>query len=112
MNSPGKDKVEAVFTAAVPAPRSDEIKIKTKYGYLTLANNPLHPDLKIRIIIKKVVGNAVQRNYYRRVLRKYLKDNHSKFKRYNDCVFYYHYKTRAYFQEIQNELNDKITGIA
>ncbi len=112
MNSPGNDKVKSVTTADVLATRPDEIKIKTKYGYLTLVNNPRHPDLKIRILIKKVVGNAVQRNYYKRVLRKYLRDNHSKFYRYNDCVFYYHYKARVHFNDIQNELNDKISGLA
>jgi len=111
MSSPGSNKEKSIDGAISPAARPDEIKIKTRYGFLTLAHNPRHPDLKIRIIIKKVVGNAVQRNYYRRVLRKYLKDNHSKFKRYNDCVFYYHYKTRVYFHEIQNELNDKISGV-
>jgi len=112
MSIPGNDKIKSKDAATPLTNRPDEIKLKTKYGYLTLANSPLHADLKIRIIIKKVTGNAVQRNYYKRVLKKYFRDNRSRFNRYNDCVFYYNYKIRAYFQDIQNELNDKISELA
>jgi ribonuclease P protein component len=112
MNSPGKNKRKSVTAADPQLTPPDEIKIKTKYGYLTLAINPQNPDLKIRILIKKVVGNAVQRNYYKRLLRQYLRDNRSRFIRYNDCVFYYHSKVRASFHDIQDELNNKISGLA
>jgi ribonuclease P protein component len=110
MSTPGRRK-EKLTAEVFKSNRSGEIRIKTKYGYLTLTINPNHPDLKIRVLIRKIVGNAVKRNYYKRVLRECMRNNRSKFSPYNDCTFYYQYKARARFTEIQNELNDKFSGL-
>jgi ribonuclease P protein component len=112
MSTPGKDRASSDADEPAAAKPSDEVRIKTKYGNLILADNHLHADFRIRILIKKISGNAVQRNYYKRVIRQYLRENRSRFKRYNDCVFYYHSKARISFQDIQAELNEKISGLS
>jgi ribonuclease P protein component len=86
-------------------------KIRTKYGYLNLSNNPLLPVFKLRIIIRKGVGNAVYRNYIKRIIREYMRIKRSELMRFNDCVFFYQYKTKINYIDLQNELDVKIASL-
>jgi ribonuclease P protein component len=107
MNTPARPKGAKPANSSCP----EEKKIRTKYGFLNLADNSRHSEFKIRIIIRKGAGNAVCRNYIKRIIRKYLRDNRSKLQRFNDCTFYYQSKTPIDYIDIKKEIDNKIADL-
>jgi len=107
MNIPARPEGVDTTDSSCPA----EKKIRTKYGYLNLTQNPQHEEFKLRILIKKGTGNAAYRNYIKRIIREYLRHERSKLIFYNDCVFYFHSSDKINYMDLQNELNSKISSM-
>jgi len=65
-------------------------------------------NIKTRIVVRKKVGQAVYRNYIKRIIRAYIRGNRSKLYSYNDFVFYFNSGPKATFKDICNELDERI----
>ena len=60
------------------------------------------------VLIKKNVGNAVKRNYYKRIVREFIRKNINKFGTYKKIVFLYNYKGNINFRKLEKEFKKKI----
>jgi len=85
--------------------RKDEIKslldsskkIYTTFGLIFLNTDIQDEDLKIAVLVKKKCGTAVKRNYIKRIIRHFVRENRSLFLNYNRVIFLYRYQGTVNF---------------
>jgi ribonuclease P protein component len=63
------------------------------------------------VLIKKNVAIAVKRNYYKRIVREYIRKNIKKFNGYNNVVFLFNKRCKAKYRDIKNEFDIKLNMI-
>jgi len=80
-------------------------KIKGRYGNFYFYNGH-HDGKKIAVLIKKYVGNAVQRNYRKRIVRECIKKNLHILNKYNEVVFLFNYKGEINYQQLSEEFSN------
>jgi ribonuclease P protein component len=83
-------------------------KFYTKYGLYFLTNISGDPNIHIAVLIKKSVGKAVERNYYKRIVKEYIRKNIDKFSLWNRIVFIYNYRGKVKFKDIMEEFDSKL----
>lgn len=81
-------------------------KIYTKFGIFFLGKDE-NPEKQVGILVKKAVGIAVKRNYYKRVLREYIRTNLENFSDYNKIIFVINKKIDVPFSQLKMELDQK-----
>lgn len=79
-------------------------------GILFLHHKDDADDTKFAVLIKKNTGNAVQRNYRKRIVREYLRKNISRFvPRYNRVIFLYTMPGSIDYQMLTEEIDKKVS---
>ena len=80
----------------------------TRFGIFFLAKNRSE-DIHYAVLVKKNVGNAVKRNYYKRIIREYIRNNFSKFGQYNMIMFLYNYRESMKHTDLKSEFDKQLT---
>ncbi len=82
-------------------------RIKTRFGnfYLMQGEQGMK---RMAVLIKKHVGNAVQRNYCKRIIRTYIRNTAHQIKQYNDIIFLYTFSGDVTYQDIYEEFSDRL----
>ena len=86
-------------------------KVYLKTGLIFLFKKEDSKDLKAAFLIKKKIGNAVKRNYIKRVLRSILRENYNIFNKYNRIIFLYNYRGRVDFKFIESSIFNRLEKI-
>ncbi len=83
-------------------------RVRSRFGNFYLLNGH-HSEKRMAVLIKKHVGNAVQRNYRKRIVREYIRKNISDIcgmKRYNELVFLFNYKGEINYHQLSKGLSN------
>lgn len=76
-------------------------KIRTKYGIIFVKRN-VSENLLAGILIKKNTGNAVQRNYSKRIIRHFIRAQAQQLTTYSRVVFLYLYKGKTTYAQLES----------
>lgn len=76
-------------------------KVYTKYGIIFLKNLPGTANKHIAILVKKKCGNAVKRNYIKRLLRRFIREHALLLTNNNRIAFLYLYTGKAEYKKIE-----------
>ena len=79
----------------------------TRFGIFFLAKNE-KPEKQIAVLVKKSIGIAVKRNYFKRLIREYIRKNLKKFSDYNQIIFVINKKIDVPFAQLKLEFDQKI----
>ena len=83
-------------------------KIHTRYGLFFLSEESFSNQIGFAVLIKKSVGNAVRRNYYKRIVRSYFRNNLKLFANYGKVLFLFNYEGKTTFQELAKEFDNRL----
>lgn len=92
-------------------------KVYTKFGLIFLYKKDDNKLTKIGILIKKKSGNAVKRNYIKRIIKQFIRNEYKIICTYNKIVFLYNYKDKVSYNDLHvsyiNALNqyEKTTSV-
>ncbi|MBD3223233.1 MAG: ribonuclease P protein component [Caldithrix sp.] len=89
-------------------------KISTQFGPIFFPKGKKNDDskvCKIAILLSKKVGNAVHRNYVKRIFKEYIRKHPATFKKYGRAVLIYNFKGSVNFHAMEKELNGKLKRI-
>ena len=79
----------------------------TRFGIFFLEKNE-KPEKQIAVLVKRSIGNAVKRNYFKRLVREYIRINLNKFSDYNKIIFVINKKIDVTFAQLIIEFDQKI----
>jgi len=65
------------------------VKIRSSYGSFFLCSKRKAEFIHAAVLIKKSVGNAVLRNYCKRIVREYIRNRRFFFRKFNNFIFIY-----------------------
>ena len=77
-------------------------KVYTKFGLLFLYKDNNDTLSKIGIFVKKKSGNAVKRNYIKRIIRQFACKEYNIICHYNIIVFLYNYQGKISYSDLSN----------
>lgn len=80
-------------------------RVKTNYGNFYLMRGDQNIK-RMAVLIKKQVGNAVQRNYCKRIVREYIRRSTGVFGSYHDIIFLYNFQGAVSYREIYADFSD------
>jgi ribonuclease P protein component len=83
-------------------------KIYTKYGVFFLCDKSNTDQLRFAVLIKKNVGNAVQRNYCKRIVRTYMRNKINSFTKNGKILFVYTYEGKIGYTLLEQEFDKKL----
>jgi ribonuclease P protein component len=83
-------------------------KIHTKYGVFFLHEKSYKEQLRFAVLIKKKVGNAVHRNYCKRIVRSYIRNKINKFTENGKVLFVYTYEGKIEYNLLEQEFDKKL----
>jgi ribonuclease P protein component len=86
-------------------------KIYTKYGIFFLSREESASVIAFAVLIKKSVGNAVLRNYCKRIVRVYIRSYFQKFLVFRKIVFLYNFQGKVSFDDLTQEFNNKLESL-
>ena len=82
-------------------------RVHTKFGLLFLYNDNKDNISKIGILIKKKSGSAVKRNYIKRIMRQFIRNEFDLICQYNQIIFLYNYQGKISYKELRDTyIND------
>ena len=64
-------------------------KVFNRYGIIFIREEKNFPDTRIAILIKKKAGNAVHRNYVKRIIRHFIREQDALLSKYGRSTFLY-----------------------
>jgi len=82
-------------------------KIRTKYGIFFIGLKKTNNWIEFAVLIKKSTGNAVWRNYCKRIVRAYSRNKIDMFPANRQVIFIYTYEGKINYKLLEEEL-DKI----
>ena len=83
-------------------------KIHTKYGIFFLSRETSLAAISYAVLIKKSVGNAVWRNYCKRIVRTYIRNNVQKFSQFRKFIFLYNFNGKIRYSDLIQEFNKRL----
>jgi len=86
-------------------------RLQTKYGIFFIQKNESDNRINFAVLIKKSVGNAVWRNYCKRIVRAYIKSKINLFPQNSKCIFLYTYEDKVTYQLLEEELDKKLKNL-
>ena len=95
-----KDEIKKLF--------ANSKKKRLDFGTLFLANQKNDSKTRIAILVKKLCGNAVQRNRIKRLIRAVIRLNPQLFEKYNRVIILYSKKNKVSFRSIEHQLTSKM----
>jgi ribonuclease P protein component len=107
MNSSARHKIKSIKSQnEIKQLLSSGKKIYTKFGIFFLGKNE-NPEKQVAVLVKKAVGIAVKRNYYKRILREYIRTSLDNFSDYNKIIFVINKRIDVPFSQLKMELDQK-----
>jgi len=85
-------------------------RLRTRYGNFYLMSGD-HTGHKMAVLIRKQIGNSVQRNYRKRIVREYLRHHFEKIHPYNEAVFLYNFSGNISYHQLQSEFSRRLKTI-
>jgi ribonuclease P protein component len=86
-------------------------KIRTKYGIFFLGQKKTDNRVDFAVLIKKSTGNAVWRNYCKRIVRAYSKNKIDMFPSNRQIIFIYTYKGKINYNLLEEEFDKNLTTL-
>lgn len=83
-------------------------RIQTKYGIFFIQLNNTEDRMNFAVLIKKSVGNAVWRNYCKRIVRTYIRSKNNLFPKKCKCLFLYTYEDKINYHLLEEEFDKKL----
>ena len=83
-------------------------KIHTKYGIFFIDHTNTDNRVNFAVLIKKNVGNAVWRNYCKRIVRAYVRKKYDLFTQYSKFLFLYTYDAKINYNLLEKEFDKKL----
>jgi len=80
---------------------SEGQKVYTKFGLIFLVKNQINKLEKAGILVKKKSGSAVKRNYIKRIIRAFIRNEYPVLKKYNKIIFLYNYAGDVSYNELR-----------
>lgn len=88
-----KDEIKDLFSTAK--------RVRTPYGIIFLKKDSSGENLAA-VLIKKSTGNAVHRNYCKRIVRHFIHKHAEKLLVYNKIIFLYLYNGKIGFEKLES----------
>jgi len=79
-------------------------KFKFKYGLIFLYNVNRSSEKKAAVLIKKSIGNAVRRNYIKRIVRSFFRKYYRLLDKFNRVIILINQKADITYQQLEKEL--------
>jgi len=86
-------------------------KIYTQFGIFFLGKKKTDKRIYFAVLIKKSVGNAVWRNYCKRIIRTYMRKNINNLPENLQIIFLYTYDGKINYQLLEEEFGKKLATI-
>ena len=86
-------------------------KIYTRYGIFFLGKNKTDIRINFAVLIKKSVGNAVWRNYCKRIIRVYIRNSINILPENRQIIFLYTYNGKINHELLKEEFNKKLAAL-
>ena len=83
-------------------------KIYTKFGIFFLSHKLSINRMNFAVLVKNNVGNAVYRNYCKRVIRTYIRKNIDQFPQNLQIIFLYTYQGKINYHLLEEEFYKKL----
>ena len=111
MNIINQPKINSIKKKDISFLINNGKKVYTEYGNFYLVSTKDKCILDYAVLIKKNVAIAVKRNYYKRIVRDYIRKNVYKFSGYNKIVFLYNKESKVNYKDIEKEFDIKLNNI-
>lgn len=95
-----KDEIKKLFI--------NSKKIRLDFGTLFIANQKKDSKIRVAILVKKVCGNAVQRNKIKRLIRSAIRVNQHLIKKNNRILILYSKKSAVSYRSVESQLTTKM----
>jgi ribonuclease P protein component len=82
-------------------------RIRTRYGTFYLVRGD-HNERKMAVLIQKQVGNSVQRNYRKRIVREYIRNHFGNIHSFNVAIFLYNFSGSISYHQLKSEFSRRI----
>ena len=105
------DIVSIKKNSEIKALLESALKIHTRYGLFFLSREPQKDKIGFAVLIKKNIGNAVKRNYCKRIVRVYFRSNIKLFLNYGNVLFLYNYQGKVKFRDLVKEFDQRLQTI-
>ena len=84
-------------------------KVYTKFGLIFMLSDSEDKKIQTAVLLKKKVGNAVKRNYIKRIIKNFFVNNLSLFKNYNRIIFLYSFEGDIKYRELEQVYLNALT---
>jgi len=112
MNSHDQHKIVTIKkNTEIRAILSTGKKIYTQYGTFFLGYEKTDNRIKFAVLIKKSVGNAVWRNYCKRIIRTYIRKNVDRLPENIQIIFLYTFDGKINYSRLEKEFYKKLTTL-
>ena len=86
-------------------------KVHTKHGLFFLYSLRMENQRGFAVLIKKRIGNAVWRNYCKRIVREYVRNRIMSLNKYQKIIFLYTYEGKVNYSNLEKEFDKKLKAI-
>ena len=86
-------------------------RIHTQYGIFFIGQKRTNNRINFAVLIKKSVGNAVWRNYCKRIIRAYTRNNIDILPENRRVIFLYNYDGKINYTLLEEELDKKLATL-
>jgi ribonuclease P protein component len=83
-------------------------KVHTKYGVFFLKCKSNDNQFRFAVLIKKSVGNAVRRNYCKRIVRTYIRNRIHNFAENLNIIFVFNFEGKTQYNLLEEEFDKKL----
>jgi ribonuclease P protein component len=84
-------------------------KIPTKYGVFFIDHQSNLSGLRVAVLIKKSVGQAVWRNYCKRIVRSYFRNKLRHYISKGQVIFVYSFAGKTSYRNLEEEFDKKLS---
>ena len=85
-------------------------RIHTKFGIFFLGKENSE-GFSFAVLIKKSIGKAVHRNYCKRIVREYIRNNKLRFGNFNSIIFLFNYNGAVNYYSLSTDFDIKIKAL-
>jgi ribonuclease P protein component len=83
-------------------------KVYTKFGLIFLYQDYKINLQKIGILVKKKSGNALKRNYIKRIIRQFVRNEYNLLCHYTKIIFLYNYQDEISYHELRKPYSNDL----
>jgi ribonuclease P protein component len=86
-------------------------RIHTQYGIFFIGKKKTDKQINFAVLIKKNVGNAVWRNYCKRIVRAYTRKNIEILSKNRQVIFLYNYEGKINYALLEKEFDKRLATL-